>query len=74
VEIKEMSSERTPKVGAVCHFSFNYCDYWFRSAKQKGEKEMSSERESLKGGKHVILRLSQLLSPILPVGSTDEWC
>ena len=30
----------------------NSCDYWIWSAKEKGEREMSSRRESLKGGTH----------------------
>ena len=52
MERKEMSRERTPKGGLYAtqiYISFNYCDYWFWSVKQKGEKEMSSEKETLKG-------------------------
>ena len=75
MERKEMSRERTPKGGLYAtqiSISFNY---WFWSAKQRGEEEMSSERETPKGVTQITQNpyLSQLLPSILPIDRLDGW-
>jgi hypothetical protein len=73
MERKEMSRERTPKGGLYAtqiSISFNY---WFWSAKQRGEEEMSSERETPKRVTQITQNpyLSQLLPSILPIDRLD---